>query len=192
MYRILALIQAGGPMILVIVFASIIALALILEGLWVIGRSRRRLTQCALDPGQEAAPQKGDLVSSLLLWLNARPQAQGEEQERALRQLLQGQERKISWLSVIAAISPLLGLLGTVSGMIQIFSFVSVTKPTNPIAELSRGISEALVCTGGGLVVALLAAIGHHYLMNSLDDLGERVLDWMKNRKRREVSVAGK
>ncbi len=177
-------------MIFPILLTSIVTLALILEGIWVIKRSRRRLTQHQLNPGLE--PGKGDLFSSLLSWMRSRPEAEKAEQEQACARIFQTQERHTSWLAVIAAISPLLGLLGTVSGMIQIFSIVAVTRPTNPIAELSRGISEALFATAGGLLVALLAAIGNHYLINSLDDLGDAVLDWLGSRTHREAPRAGK
>lgn len=83
-------------------------------------------------------------------------------------------ERRVSWLGLIAAIAPLLGLIGTVFGMIRIFHQVSLEQPANPIAALSGGISEALVATAGGLIVAVIAAMGQHSLQLSVEALAER------------------
>lgn len=84
-------------------------------------------------------------------------------------------DRRVSWLGLIAAIAPLLGLIGTVFGMIRIFHQVSLERPANPIAALSGGISEALVATAGGLIVAVIAAVGQHALGNALDAVSGEV-----------------
>lgn len=180
MFKLIALIQAGGMMIVPIFITSVIAVALILEGAWTINRSKKQLKELQSDP--DAKPRKGEIAASVLMRLKSM------DHEKAIQQTLGSLERRFSWLSTLAAIAPLLGLLGTVSGMIQIFSFVAVTKPTNPIADLSRGISEALVATAGGLLVALISAIGYHYLNNALEDLASRFVDWIKQREAALVS----
>jgi biopolymer transport protein ExbB len=84
-------------------------------------------------------------------------------------------ERKTNFLSIIAAISPLLGLLGTVLGMIKIFNVVSSQNPDNPIQALSSGISEALIATAAGLIVAIITALSYYFLISSIDSIYDKV-----------------
>ena len=79
-------------------------------------------------------------------------------------------ERYLTTLGTIASISPLLGLLGTVVGMIRVFRALLAEGPGNP-AALAGGISEALVTTAAGLVVAIPALIFHRYLLRKVDEL---------------------
>lgn len=79
-------------------------------------------------------------------------------------------ERYINVIGTIAGISPLLGLLGTVSGMIKSFNVISLEGVADP-ASLAGGISEALITTAAGLVVAIPAFVIYRYLMNKADSL---------------------
>jgi len=80
-------------------------------------------------------------------------------------------ERYISTLGTIAAMAPLLGLLGTVLGMIEIFSsFMGTNMATNP-AVLAGGISKALVTTASGLMVGIPAVFFHRFLQRRIDEL---------------------
>ena len=72
---------------------------------------------------------------------------------------------KISWLSLIGNIAPLLGLLGTVSGMLNAFGVIEKSQNPNP-AELAKGIKEALVTTMLGLVVAVPVTVGFFFFRN--------------------------
>lgn len=72
---------------------------------------------------------------------------------------------KVSWLSLIGNISPLLGLLGTVSGMLQAFGVIERTVNPNP-SDLAKGIKEALVTTMLGLVVAVPVMVGFFFFRN--------------------------
>jgi biopolymer transport protein ExbB len=90
--------------------------------------------------------------------------------EDAGRHVIHELERFINALGTIAYIGPLLGLLGTVSGMIQTFSDISAEGVGNP-QVLASGISEALVCTASGLIVAIPALIGYRYLRARIEDL---------------------
>jgi len=79
-------------------------------------------------------------------------------------------EKYLGVLSVIAQISPLLGLLGTVQGMIKVFTKITEIGVGDP-AQLADGISVALVTTAAGLTVAIPTLIGYHYLMGRANDL---------------------
>jgi biopolymer transport protein ExbB len=83
-------------------------------------------------------------------------------------------EKRLSTLVVIANISPLLGLLGTVTGMIRTFAVIAavgVGKPT----EMAGGISEALLTTAAGLSVAIPTLVMHHYLAHLVEGLVQEI-----------------
>ena len=79
-------------------------------------------------------------------------------------------EKGLSWLSLIATIAPLLGLTGTVTGMIKAFMVIADSSSVNP-SMLAGGIWEALITTAAGLLVAIPVHIGHHYLEKQADDI---------------------
>ncbi|HEX8242926.1 MAG TPA: MotA/TolQ/ExbB proton channel family protein [Longimicrobium sp.] len=79
-----------------------------------------------------------------------------------------GLTRGLIWLAIFATVSPLLGLLGTVIGVMNSFIGVSMAGSSS-ITAVAPGIAEALVATAGGLVVAIPAAIGYNYLTGRLN-----------------------
>lgn len=79
-------------------------------------------------------------------------------------------EKGLSWLNLIATIAPLLGLTGTVTGMIKAFMVIANSTSVNP-SMLAGGIWEALITTAAGLLVAIPIHIGHHYLEKQADDI---------------------
>lgn len=79
-------------------------------------------------------------------------------------------EKGLSWLGLIATIAPLLGLTGTVTGMIRAFTVISQSPSVNP-PMLAGGIWEALITTAAGLLVAIPIHIGHHYLEKQADEI---------------------
>jgi len=79
-------------------------------------------------------------------------------------------ERYLETLGTIAAISPLLGLLGTVIGMVKVFTAITTHGVGNPTV-LAGGIAEALITTAAGLTVAIPALIGYRYYRNRVDTL---------------------
>jgi biopolymer transport protein ExbB len=79
-------------------------------------------------------------------------------------------EKGLSWLGLIATITPLLGLTGTVTGMINAFMVIEKSTSVNP-SMLAGGIWEALITTAAGLLVAIPIHIGHHYLEKQADDI---------------------
>lgn len=191
MLRLVSLLRAGGVMMLPILIASIVSIALILECWWTLSRSRARYDELREWHGPLPKGKRGDLFTSLVGWLGAHPGATEDEQRAHAEVVLGGLERKVGWLNTIAAIAPLLGLLGTVSGMISNFALVAATRPTDPLNQLSRGISEALVSTAGGLIVAIVSALGHHGLMNSLEGFAAQVGAYLKTHARAKAEPRG-
>jgi biopolymer transport protein ExbB len=80
-------------------------------------------------------------------------------------------EEKLNLLATIAQLAPLLGLLGTVLGFIQVFSGVEQAGLYAHVGQLSKGIWQALVCTAAGLAVAIPAYAGYNYLVNRVNEI---------------------
>ena len=93
-----------------------------------------------------------------------------EAMEGAAGPVVHEMERHLTLLGTIAAISPLLGLLGTVIGMIQVFTTLVADGVANP-GLLAEGISKALVTTAAGLGVAIPALFFHRYFLRRVDEL---------------------
>jgi biopolymer transport protein ExbB len=90
--------------------------------------------------------------------------------EEAAAQVVHKLERYLSPLGTIAAITPLIGLLGTVVGMIKVFTAIML-QGTGNASILAGGISEALITTAAGLSVAIPAVIFHRYFERRIDSL---------------------
>jgi biopolymer transport protein ExbB len=90
--------------------------------------------------------------------------------EDAGRHVVHDLERYLNALGTIAAISPLLGLLGTVTGMIRTFKAITLAGVGNPTA-MAGGISEALITTAAGLLVAIPALVVYRYLRGRVETL---------------------
>ncbi len=79
-------------------------------------------------------------------------------------------DKGLSWLGLFATITPLLGLTGTVIGMVKAFMVIAESTTVNP-SMLAEGIWEALITTAAGLLVALPVHIGQHYLEKQADEI---------------------
>jgi biopolymer transport protein ExbB len=179
------IVKSGGIMMVPIILCSIIAAAIILERLWTLQKARVVPPELAekvwrwvetrqlQDKHILALRQNSPLGKILAAGLANRHRARDvmkEAIEDTGRHVLHELERYLGGLSTIASISPLLGLLGTVFGMIRTFNAVSSLGVGNP-APLAGGISEALITTAAGLSVAIPALIGYRYLRGRVDGL---------------------
>lgn len=99
-----------------------------------------------------------------------------EEFERAGKKEILSLEKYLTMLGSIAAVGPLLGLFGTVTGMIDTFGVIRTVGVGNPL-ELSGGISEALVCTAGGMVVGVPALVMQRYFLRRTDEYSSELED---------------
>lgn len=113
-----------------------------------------------LRPAARTGEVKGLLPAQLEVLRLVLEKEEGEERD--------GLTRGLIWLAIFATVSPLLGLLGTVIGVMN--SFIGVAGAgSSSITAVAPGIAEALVATAGGLVVAIPAAIGYNYLTGRLN-----------------------
>jgi biopolymer transport protein ExbB len=104
-------------------------------------------------------------------------------------------ERRLPYLALIANIATLLGLLGTISGLIKSFAAVALADPAQRQAILANGISEAMNATAFGLVTAIFTMVAHSILSNKaqkvleeIDEFGVKLLDLLSARKYRHSS----
>lgn len=184
------IIKAGGWVMWPILLCSIVALAIILERLWTLRPGRvipaEVMTQVwklhrhnQLDAGQirqiQIGSPLGSVIAAGLTCLSAGRAAMLEAIEHAGRQAVHGLERYLNTLGTIAAISPYLGLLGSVMGMIKVFSTFSATQGLNDPALLAGGISEILFATAAGLTVAIPSLMFHRYFHSRINELALRM-----------------
>lgn len=179
------LVAAGGWVMLPILLCSVLALAIVLERLWALraavvtpARLSRRVPELAAAPAiaeRDLAALRADSPLGRILAAGLASRDEGravvrERIEEAGRQVLHELERYLNTLGTIAAVTPLLGLLGTVIGMIKVFAAITATGVGDARA-LAGGISEALLTTAAGLCVAIPALILYRYLRGRVDEL---------------------
>lgn len=168
-----------------IIFCSIVAAAIVLERLWTL-QDRRVLPQelpqrvrQLIEAGQvtdkviTALEQHSPLGRLLAVGLANRHRPHDmlmERLEDAGRHVVHELERFLNTLGTIAGISPLLGLLGTVTGIIRAFDAIQAGGMGDPRA-LSGGIAEALVATAAGLCVAIPSLISYRYLRGKVEGI---------------------
>jgi len=179
------IVRAGGPFMWPIILCSVIAVAIIAERLWTLQERRvmppdltRKVWQL-VETGQVnerviAALEQNSVLGRLLaVGLSNRHRDRAvlnERLEDAGRHAVHDLERFLNTLGTIAGVSPLLGLLGTVTGIIKAFEALAAGGIGDPRA-LSGGISEALIATAAGLCVAIPALIAFRYLRGRVDAL---------------------
>jgi biopolymer transport protein ExbB len=183
------IVQAGGWLMLPIIACSVVAAAIILERLWTLQPNRVLPTDLTaevwkwvkneqLDPQHIQALHQGSPLGQVLAaGLLKRDESRvivKESIEDTGRDVVHELERYLNPLGTIAAISPLLGLLGTVIGMVKVFAAITASGVGNP-SVLAGGISEALITTAAGLTVAIPSLMGYRYLRGRIDGLVVRM-----------------
>jgi biopolymer transport protein ExbB len=179
------LVRAGGPFMWPIILCSIIAAAIVFERLWTLQERRvlppdltRRVWQL-VESGQvndkviAALEQNSPLGRVLAVGLTHRHRPREVMMQRLEdtgRHVVHELERFLNTLGTIAGVSPLLGLLGTVTGIIKAFNAINAGGMGDP-RLLSGGISEALVTTAAGLLVAIPALICYRYLRGRVEGI---------------------
>jgi biopolymer transport protein ExbB len=174
---VLELVKAGGWPMIPLLLLSAVAVAIIVERFWTLRRKavlppglgaevRAWAARGKLDPAHIDSLRRTSPLGSLLaaaLDVRTRPRDQVRERiEDIGRHLVHRMERFLNTLGTIAAAGPLLGLLGTVVGMIQMFLGI-LDHGVGDVNQLAGGIGKALVCTAAGMVVAVPALMFHRY-----------------------------
>lgn len=174
----LEVLQAGGWLMLPILACSVAAMAIVLERLWTLRRrrimpdklvnqvfqlhARQQLTSERIAEIRDGSPL-GRMLTAGLVNRNHSREVMKEAINDTGRQVVADMERYLNTLATIASVTPLLGLLGTVFGMIDIFGVIMDAGVGNP-GVLAGGISKALITTAAGLSVAIPALMFHRYL----------------------------
>jgi len=199
------IIRAGGGFMWPIIFCSVAAVAIILERLWALQSSRvipRDLGQKVWnwieadelsDKLITALQQNSPLGQLLAIGIANRDKPRALMVERLQdggRHVVHDLERFLNTLGTIAAVSPLLGLLGTVAGIIHAFNAITANGIGDP-RVLSGGIGEALITTAAGLSVAIPSLIAYRFLRGKVERLvirmekeAMRVVDALDERTR--------
>lgn len=181
----LEIVSAGGWLMLPIILCSIVVIAIAIERYWTLNADkiapRHLLAQVWgwLRNNQMDASKLKELKKSselgLILAAGLSNSRHGREVmkdsiQEAANQVVHDLERYLGVLGTIAAIAPLLGLLGTVLGMIKVFTAIMV-QGTGNAGVLAGGISEALITTAAGLCVAIPAMMLHRFFCRRVDGL---------------------
>lgn len=185
----LELVKAGGWLMLPIILSSIIALAICVERFLKLNPDKVAprnllnkvwgwLQNKQLDAEKLRELRRGSPLAQILATglANAKfgREIMKESIEDTASHIIHDLERYLNALGTIAAVAPLLGLLGTVIGMIRVFTEIMVQGSGNA-GVLAGGISEALITTASGLCVAIPALIMHRYFLRRIDELVVRM-----------------
>jgi biopolymer transport protein ExbB len=182
---VIEIIRAGGLLMLPIILCSIVAIAIVIERFWTLNSSRitpkyvlaqvwtwlknNQLDSAKLKELRLSSPL-GQILAAGLPTSKYGRAAMIDSIELAAAQVVHDLERYLNTLGTIAAITPLLGLLGTVVGMIRVFSEIMLQGTGNANA-LAGGISEALITTAAGLSVAIPTYMFHRFFSRKVDSL---------------------
>lgn len=168
------LIDAGGPTMVVLLGASVLLVAAVAERWYAFAQFARQLR--AAETGEPVASWFADTVS---LPLPADPaQAQRVHEANVLRatELLRA---RLPILATLGALSPFIGLFGTVVGIMHSFAAVAQQKGAG-IEVVGAGISEALICTAAGLAVAVLSVLAYNIFNTQMRHFLDRLdLIWL-------------
>ncbi|MEM7019085.1 MAG: MotA/TolQ/ExbB proton channel family protein [Pseudomonadota bacterium] len=204
----LEVIKSGGWLMYPLLLCSLAAMAIIAERFWTLQRQRiiprglvtqvrswiknGRLDEQHLETLRRGSPLGRILAAGLTNNQNRSREQMKESIEEVGGQVVHELGRSLKTLGTIAAISPLLGLLGTVLGMIDVFATITTEGVGNATA-LAGGISTALVTTATGLCIAIPSLLFYRYLRGRVETLvvamehdAVKVLDTLEDGKSAE------
>ncbi len=179
------IVKSGGWLMVPIILCAIIAMGIMLERFWTLQQKRvipEDLTSKVwgwvkkdqLDQGQIQVLHQGSALGQILaaglINRDYERAVMKDSIEETGRHVVHELQRYLDTLGTVAAISPLLGLLGTVIGMVKVFAAITTHGVGNPTV-LAGGIAEALITTAAGLTVAIPALIGYRFYSSRVDTL---------------------
>ncbi len=183
------LIQKGGPVMYLIMILSVISLGVMIERMYNLNKARidsqkfmddiinslkhNKIIEAIEMCNKTHGPIAHIIKAGILKHDRSKPEIK-EAIDEAAQLEIPRMEKHLPILATIAHIAPLLGLLGTVSGMIKAFQVIqnkaATMTPVNP-GDLAGGIWEALLATLAGLLVAIPTYVAYNYLVNQVDSL---------------------
>ena len=184
-----SVIQKGAPIIYLIILGSVIALAITIEKIWHLHRAkidtnkfmdaitnaikRNRIMHAVELCDQTPGPVAHIMKAGILKHDRSKAEVKEAIEDAGLHEVAR-LEKNLNILSTIAYISPLLGLLGTVTGMMEAFQVIQekavASCPVSP-GDLAGGIWEALITTAAGLAVAIVFYLAYNYLVNRVENI---------------------
>ena len=181
----LDIIKSGGVLIIPIILCSVLAFAIVVErffalkknkvipprlmsSVWKRIKNKRQFDANQIKELQSSSPL-GRVVAAGIVNANHSREATREAILDVANHEVHSLGRFLNPLGTIASITPLLGLLGTVVGMIKVFTVLMQMGPGNA-SVLAGGISEALITTAAGLTVAIPALIFHRHFLRKIED----------------------
>lgn len=183
--NVVDIIISGGWLMLPLLLSSVLATAIILERSWTLRRSNiapestlmavrdwiqhDRLSYDGIQQLKEDSPLGEILAVAISNAKNSREIMKEAIEEKASK-VVHDLEHFLNTLGTISVITPLLGLLGTVIGMIDVFTVI-MTEGTGDTSVLAGGISKALITTAAGLTIAIPALVFHRHFQRRIDSL---------------------
>ncbi len=186
MFQSMEIIWQGGPLMWPILLCSVVAVAIALERFFALRKAgadtrefmdamrnflRQGRVQEATDTCGEAATPLARVARAGLQKHGSAKAAIREAMEDAGRLEVPKLERLLSGLATCATVAPLLGLLGTVTGMIKAFNRISTMQGMVSPADLAEGINNALITTAAGLTVAIPTLVMYNYFVSRVSSL---------------------
>jgi len=182
-----SMIREGGPLMYLILLCSVVAFAVIIERIITLSRAkidvsafmdnildavRRNRIMAAIEMCDRTFSPVASIIKAGLLKQSASRQEIKEAMEEAALVEVPKLEKNLNILATLAHVTPLIGLLGTVTGMIQAFQVIQekagALSPVSP-GDLAGGIWEALTTTVGGLSVAIPTLVAYNFLVTKVD-----------------------
>jgi biopolymer transport protein ExbB len=210
---VLELIKAGGILMWPILLCSVISLAIIAERFWSLQTNKicpKNLVAQVWDWNRKGqldtkriqalknGSQLGRILAAGLVNRHHERQIMRESIEEVGRHVVHELGRFLTTLGTIASITPLLGLLGTVIGMIKVFTVITTVGLGDP-AVLAEGISVALITTAAGLTVAIPSLMFYRYFHGKVDEIvvtmeqeALKMVEVMHGQRERETVVESK
>jgi biopolymer transport protein ExbB len=179
------LIQSGGVLVWLIILCSVVSMAIIIERFWMLKKSavtpfglmdevEKLFDDEEIDASKVADIRRssplGRIMAAGLVNIDQHRVVMKEAVEEAGRHVIHDLEKYLNTLGTMAAITPLLGLLGTVIGMIDVFAAITSAGVGNPTV-LAGGISQALITTAAGLSVGIPSLMFHRYFRGKVNEL---------------------
>ncbi|NQS98692.1 MAG: MotA/TolQ/ExbB proton channel family protein [candidate division Zixibacteria bacterium] len=177
--------QNGGPFMWPILGLLIVGLMFVLERLWTLSRAsvntrkflgkiNKALTEGGSDAAMEICSKTRGPIASILYAGLMRAERGIEAVEKSVMSAgtieMAFLEKNLVWLATVIAVAPMLGFTGTVAGMVKAFDNIAAANDISP-SIVAGGISEALLTTLFGLIVAIIIQVFHNYFVSRVDKL---------------------